>query len=151
MAIKGKYNLNIFIALLATYTVLFAVTWMFLKNWLGDNVMPYYYEIMDSYEWATVCSIMISSMMGLCIVFDIIAILYAHKYRKPNVAWRNWMIIFTIISFIVPIVLACVYPLDGEILMYFLVWLFCLIASSVAFFVITYFAPYQLGFNPFKK
>lgn len=151
MTIKGKYSINIFITLLVTYAVLFAANWVLLRNWLGDNVIPYYYEIMDSYEWATVCSIMISSMMGLCIILDLVAIMQAPNYRKPNVAWRNWIIMFTLISFVVPIVMACAYPLDGEIIMYFLVWLFCLIASPVAFFVTTYFAPYQLGFNPFKK
>lgn len=147
---KKKLNITVFIVMIATYAILLALNWIWLCTWLGDNVMPLYGYI-DCYEWGNKCSVCITILIVVGIILNIYALIRASFYRKPNIAWRNWFIIFSVLTVIIPIVLGCLYPLDSGLGIYLLIWFFCVLTCPVAFFIITYFAPYQLGFNPFKK
>ena len=147
-----KINLVVHILVcVASLAFLMLINWLVLKNWLCDNVMPLYYESVDEYMWSFKCSVYNTILTTISVLLTSFSVFRASSYRKPIKAWWNWMIAFLVFSVIVPIILIIMYPLDAQVGIYFVEWLYCILATAGAFFLITYLAPYQLGFNPFKR
>lgn len=132
------------------FVLLMGLNWIALRSWLCDNVMPYDYEFIDEYTWSFNCCLFNTALSFFSILLICRSVLKASSYRKPIIAWRNWLIAFSICSLIVPIMLIIFYPLDGQFSIYLIEWLYCILTTAGAFFVITYLAPYQLSFNPCK-
>ena len=146
-----KINIVIHILVcVATLAFLMLINWLGLKFWFNDNVMPLYYELIDEYMWSSKCCIYNTILTVFSVLLTSFAVLRASSYRKPNKAWWNWMIAFLAFSVVIPITLVIVYPLDAQWGIYLVEWLYCIFATAGQFFFITYLAPYQLGFNPFK-